>query len=305
MNRTAAAAVLLSLASAPPTLAQAPGAAVRLRSHPEFLVQTSWLASRLGSPRVVVLHVGHTDEKYRAGHVPGALFVPLSAVAVEINGVLNEFPPAAQLAATFRDLGVGNAARIVIYGDDPGLLAARVWTALDLLGQSARASVLDGGLVRWKAERRPVETTVRAPHPLLFASHWQADRVVSAAWVRAHLGDRSVVLVDARPPEQFAGTATDSTSGHLPGAKSLYWMNALVSADDPVLRPAAALHGLWRPTGADRRPARTVVAYCRTGMQASHDFFVARYLGYPDVRLYDGSMSEWTMLNGPVERKAP
>jgi len=305
MIRSAAAAVLLALLPTPRAGAQAPGAAVPLRPHPEFLVQTSWLASRLGSSRVVVLHVGHTDEMYRAGHIPGALFVPLSAVAIEVNGVPNEFPPAAQLAATFRDLGVGNAARIVIYGDDPGLLAARVWVALDLLGQSAGAAILDGGLVRWKAEHRPVETPVRSPHPLLFASRWQAERVVSAAWVRAHLGDPSVVLVDARPPEQYAGAAGDPTSGHVPGAKSVYWMTALVSAADPVLRPAQALReALWRPTGADRRPARTVVTYCQTGMQASYDFFVARYLGYPDVRLYDGSMSEWTMLNGPVERKA-
>jgi len=121
-----------------------------------------------------VLHVGHSDEQYHAGHIPGALFLPLSAVATTVGGVANEFPAPEQLAATFRDLGVGNSARIVIYGDDPGLLAARVWAALDLLGHSAQAAILDGGLTRWTAERRTVETTVRARHPEPFASRWRS-----------------------------------------------------------------------------------------------------------------------------------
>ncbi len=205
------------------------------------------------------------------------------------------------LSTTFRDLGLGNGARIVIYGDDPGLQAARAWVALDLLGQSARAAILDGGLTRWRAEHRAVEVTARMPHPELLASRWRADRVVSAAWVRAHLGDRAVVFVDARSPELYAGTPADPASGHLPGARSLYWMNALVSADDPVLRPASELQALWKSIGAGRRPVATIVTYCHTGMQASQDYFVARYLGFPDVRLYDGSMSEWTTLHYPVE----
>jgi len=284
-------AVLCLAASASNAPAQA------RRPHPEYLVQTSWLAANLQSPRVIVLHVGHTDDRYRAGHIPGALFLPLSAVATTVAGVANEFPPPEQLAATFRDLGVGNAARIVIYGDDPGLFAARVWAALDLLGQSSRASMLDGGLAKWTAEGRTVETAVRSPHPILFKSRWRADGVVSAQWVRSHLGERSVLFVDARSPEQYAGTDSVARSGHLPGAKNVYWTNGLVSENDPVLKPMHALHEeLWKPSGADRPQVRTIVVYCRTGMQASHDYFVARYIGYPDVRLYDGSMSEWASL---------
>jgi thiosulfate/3-mercaptopyruvate sulfurtransferase len=297
-----AAALLVTLSLAPPLRAQ-------VRHHPEYLVEAAWLAAHLGSPQVVVLHVGHTDDKYRAGHVPGALFLPLPAVATTVGGVANEFPAPEQLAATFRNLGVGDSARIVIYGDDPGLFAARAWVALDLLGQSARAAILDGGLVRWTAEHRAVETAARTPHPQPFASHWSADRIVAAAWVREHLGDSTVVFVDARPPEAYAGSDSIARSGHLPGARNLYWMNGLVSADDPVLRPMHDLHEeLWKPAGADRPAVRTLVTYCRTGMQASHDYFVARYIGYPDVRLYDGSMSEWVGLTPatdyPVERSS-
>ncbi len=299
--RTAVAALLLAFRVAHPAPAQTP--------HPEYVVQTAWLAEHLQLPDVVILHVGRSDDRYRAGHIPGALFLPLSAVAATVGGVANEFPAPEQLAATFRDLGIGDSARIVIYGDDPGLFAARTWAALDLLGRSARAAILDGGLARWTAEHRALETTARTPRPQPFASRWSADRLVPAAWVRAHLGDSAVLLVDARPPEQYAGVETDARSGHLPGARNLYWMNNIVSADDPVLRPMRVLHGeLWKSLGADAPPVRTVVTYCRTGLQASYDYFVARYIGYPDVRLYDGSMSEWVSLvpvgDYPVERSS-
>lgn len=294
------AALLLAVVSAPRAPAQT------LRPHPEYVVSTEWLATHLDSPRVVVLHVGHSDDTYRARHIPGALYLPIGAVATTVNGVPNEFPAPEQLAATFRDLGVGDAARIVIYGDDPGLLAARAWVALDLLGLSDRAAILDGGLVRWTAEHRAVETTLRTPRPQAFTARWSGERIVSAAWVRAHLGDSAVLFVDARAPDAYAGD-TSARSGHLPGAVSVYWTNNLVAADDPVLRPMHYLHDeLWKPAGADGPSVRTLVTYCRTGMQASHDYFVARYLGLPDVRLYDGSMTEWLSLvpagDYPVQR---
>lgn len=274
-----------------------------VRHQRNIVVTAEWLGARLGSTSVVVVHVGQTDSLYRIAHIPGARFLPLAAVATTVAGVANEFPAPAQLAATFRDLGVGDSARIVLYGDDPGLYAARAWVRLDLLGHGGRASVLDGGLTRWMAERRPVTAVVPDAVSRPFTVHRQADRIVTAAWVRSHLGDRSVVFEDARPADQWAG-------GHLPGARSLFWLGALVSRDDPVLRPMHYLHEeLWKPSGADEPQVRTIVTYCRTGMQASHAYLVARYVGYPDVRLYDGSLSEWTTLappaSYPVERTGP
>jgi len=315
------AALLAAAAFATPAIAQAPDTGdARVRHHREFLVGTEWLAAHPESPDIVVLHVGRTDAAYRAGHIPGARFLPLSAVATAVGGIPNEFPTPEQLAATFRDLGVGDHARIVIYGDDPGLLAARAWVALDLLGQSSRAALLDGGLTRWAAEHHPIETTVRTATPQPFTPRWQGSKVVTAAWVRAHLGDSVVVFLDARPAEQYAGAEPPcppdrpacgqippERRGHVPGARSLYWMGALVSPDDPVLKPMHFLHEeMWKPTGADGPAVRTLVTYCRSGMQASHAYFVARYIGYPDVRLYDGSFIEWAALTPaadyPVQR---
>ena len=314
------AAAPLALAQTPPT-PQASRSAVP-RSHPEFVVSTDWLAAHLDAPGVVVLHVGRTDAAYRSGHVPGARYVPLSAVATTVNGVPNEFPPREEMAATFRDLGVGNTARIVVYGDDAGLLAARVFVALDLLGHGARAALLDGGHAKWARESRALATASPAVTPRPFAVRWHGDRVVTAEWVRAHLGARAVAFVDARPSEQYGGVEPPcppgqacaqtpvERRGHLPGATSRWWGENLVSRDDPVLKAAEVLRAEWSErTGASRAGVATVVTYCHSGMQASYDYFVARYLGYRDVRLYDGSMAEWTGLTPaaryPVEQAAP
>ncbi len=301
--RHAAFVLLATLALAPAAAAQrADTGEGRIRHHREYVVGTAWLASRLRSAGVVVVEVGPTDASFRQGHIPGARFLPLAAVAASENGLSNEFPPEADLVAAFRALGVGETARIVLYGDDPGRMAARAWVALDLLGQSGRASLLDGGLARWVAERRPVEQGAVAVQPRPFAARLRAEGVVRGAWVRQHLGDPSVLLVDARPADQYSGV---ESPGHIPGARSIYWMNTLVSAEDPVLKPMHALHEeIFKPAGADRPAVRTLVVYCHSGMQASFDYFVARYVGYPDVRLYDGSMDEWMQLGYPVDKAA-
>jgi thiosulfate/3-mercaptopyruvate sulfurtransferase len=315
--------LLAALALAGRVAAQEPDAGdAKVTHNRDILASTEWLASYLTAANVHVIHVGRTDSLYRAGHIPGARFLLLSAVATTVGGLTNEFPAPARLIATFRDLGVGDSGNIVIYGDDPGLLAARAWVALDILGHGTRAAVLDGGLVKWRAENRPVETTVRAATPRPFTGQWRADRIVPASWVRSHLRDSTVAFIDARPADQFNGAEPPcppsqpacpqipaARRGHLPRAGNVYWMNALVSRENPVLRSMHFLHEeLWVPSGADRGPVTTVVAYCRTGMQASHAYFVARYIGYRDVRLYDGSFIEWAGLPAeqyPVEAGHP
>jgi thiosulfate/3-mercaptopyruvate sulfurtransferase len=310
MHRTALTLLAVLALSAPVRAQEADRGDAKVTHNRGIVVGAEWLAARLDSG-VVVVHVGRSDSLFRAGHIPGARFLPLSAVATTVRGVPNEFPPVAQLTASFRGLGIGDGARVVIYGDDPGLLAARAWTALDILGHGGRASVLDGGLARWRAGNRPLETAVRPVPPAPFTARWRADRVVNAAWVRAHLRDSAVAFVDARPADQFSGAVEPpcppapaechqlppARRGHLPRAGNVFWMDQLVPAENSVFRTMHYLHeDLWVPAGADRGPVKTVVVYCRTGMQASHAYLVARYIGYHDVRLYDGSLFEWASL---------
>jgi thiosulfate/3-mercaptopyruvate sulfurtransferase len=299
-------------AGAPEPTMQADTGDAKVRHNRNFLIGADSLAAQMAGGRLVVVHVGRTDSAYLAGHIPGARFLPLSAVATTVNGVPNEFPAVEAMANRFSSLVIRPGQRIVLYGDDPGLLAARAWVALDLMGQGERAALLDGGLAAWRAGGRQVEAgPVAVPAiSIPFEARWQPQKIVDAAWVRSHLGDSTVAFVDARPADQFAGAEPpcppnqasctqipEPRRGHLPGARNLYWMDQLVSRDNPVLKPMHELHhALWEEAGANAAPVTTVVTYCRSGVQASHAYFVARWLGYRDVRLYDGSMSEWAGL---------
>ena len=269
-----------------------------------LLVSTETLARRLNDPRTVIVHVGRDRASYDAGHIPGAQFLPLSSIVAERGGVPNELPPPEQLDAAFEGVGVSDASRVVLYGDLAGLAAARAFFTLDYLGKRD-AALLDGGLEQWRAENRPLETQARAARRGSLTATPRPEIVVDADWVRARLGnDSTVVLVDARPPAEFRGDTPGegvTRPGHIPGAHSMFWRNALVSETDVRLRSPEVLAAAF--TLADAAQNDTVVVYCRTGVQASHAYFVARFLERP-VRMYDASFIDWSRRGDdyPVER---
>jgi thiosulfate/3-mercaptopyruvate sulfurtransferase len=271
-----------------------------------LLVSTERLANRLNDPRTVVIHVGRDRAAYDAGHIPGARFLPLSAIVAERNGVPNELPPVADLEAAFEGVGVSDDSRVVLYGDLNGLLAARAFFTLDYLGKTD-AALLDGGIEQWRKEERAVSTEASSGGTGSLTVRERRDLVVDADWVRARLGnDSTIVLVDARPPAEFTGaTPGDGITrpGHIPGAHNIFWRTALVSDQDTRLRSPEVLHASF--TLADAAFGDTIVAYCRTGVQASHAYYVARYLKRPVV-MYDGSFIDWSRRGEeyPVERAA-
>jgi thiosulfate/3-mercaptopyruvate sulfurtransferase len=260
----------------------------------ELLVTTAQLARRLNDSRTVVVHVGRDRATYDAGHIPGARFLPLSSLVTEVNGVPNELPAPEQLEAAFEGVGVGDGTRVVLYGDLAGLAAARAFFTLDYLGK-IDAALLDGGLEQWRAENRPVETAAPEARQGSLTVRLRTDVLVDADYIAANLGnDSTLVLVDARPPAEYSGeTPGDGITrpGHIPGAHSMFWRTALVSDTDLRLRSPQVLAAAY--TLADAAQRDTVIVYCRTGVQASHAYFVARYLKRP-VRMYDGSFIDWS-----------
>jgi thiosulfate/3-mercaptopyruvate sulfurtransferase len=266
-----------------------------------MLVSPGWLAERLQDPAVVVLHVARDEAEFRAGHIPGARWVPLSSIIVEREGIPNELPETEALLEVFARAGISDHTQVVVYGDLGGLSAARAFFTLDYLGHE-HVSLLDGGLETWKAEGRALATETLAVQPAAFTPRPRPERVVDAHWVFARLGNPNYALIDARPTPQFTGedAAGLERAGHIPGASNLFWRTTFRSDDDPRLLGPAELRRMFAAAGA--APGRTVVAYCRTGMQASHAYFVLRYLGYEAV-MYDGSFVEWSRLDGmPVAR---
>ena len=270
----------------------------------EMIVSTAWLAAHLNDPKVVVLHVARARAHYDEGHISGARFVGWEEITATRDGVPNELAPVADLQKLFARLGVGDETRIVIYGDNSGLAAARAYFTLDYLGHGGRAALLDGGLEKWKAERRAISTDMVEPKPTRFTPRVRArvvtnlDVVRDLSWTVTNVNSPSAVLIDARPVDEYTGTKPGEgvpRGGHIPGAASVFWMQNVVSKENPALRSAVELRRLYREAGV--QDGRTIVTYCRTGGQASHAYFTLKYLGY-DVVMYDGSFFEWSKTEG-------
>jgi thiosulfate/3-mercaptopyruvate sulfurtransferase len=300
INCLIAVSIICLLAPQPSTIRAQPKQAAGLKVRSEMLVSTDWLAKHINDRDVFVIHVAADRKHYDDGHLPGARFLSSKEILTTRNGVANELPAVADLRKAFEQLGVGDTGRIVIYGENSGLLAARVYFTLDYLGHGDRAALLDGGIEKWKAEKLMVETQpvktepdkfTPRPRPQLIAG---LDAVRDLSWVAANVADASVAIVDARPEEQYIGNQTQR-SGHIPGAASVYWLNHLVSRENPAMKPLSELSKLYEAAGL--KAVQKVVTYCNTGMQASHAYFTLKYLGY-DVMMYDGSFSEWSKAEG-------
>ncbi|HEY1527341.1 MAG TPA: sulfurtransferase [Candidatus Angelobacter sp.] len=274
--------------------------------RPEMLVSTGWLSENLSEPDVIVLCIDSTPEFYNKGHIPGARQIKLEDIAVTRDGIPNELPPVETLQHVFETAGVSNSSRVVLYGERFNLLAARAYFTLDYLGVAARVALLDGGLEKWTAERRLLSTEIAQAKAATLAISPRPEILVDTKTMRelSQKKPGSVTLVDARPLKEFTGEQRSedvAKAGHIPGAKGLYWMDMLVSRQNPVLKSETELRRMYSALNA--RADQPLVTYCRTGMQSSFDYFVAKYLGY-EPSMYDASFFEWSKKDLPAETSA-
>lgn len=286
-----ATALLAGLALAPPAAAQQPRA--------DVVVSVDWLAEHRDDPDLVLLHVGPEDA-YAAEHIPGAHYVSLEAISVPEDheagaGLSLQMPAPETLAGTLEGWGIRDDSRIVVYPATDWVSAAtRVLMTLDWIGLGDRASLLDGGMQRWKAAGHPVTDEVTRPARGSVTPRVRDDLIVTAEWVFEHLEDDAVRIVDARAPVHYDGIQPTYLhrqpvrKGHIPGAVNIPF-NTLWD-DQLRLKSEAELRAIFTEAGVE--PGRTVVGYCHLGQFATAMLLGARALGY-DVRLYDGSFQEW------------
>jgi thiosulfate/3-mercaptopyruvate sulfurtransferase len=269
---------------------------------PGMLVSTEWLAANLDRTDVVVVQIESRQQRFEEAHIAGARFLLANEIVVDgERDVGVEMPPVDSIVRVLERAGIGNDTHVVIASH--GILnSARLWVTLDYIGHGGHASLLDGGMQKWRAENRPVQTgSAEAGAPGRLTARPRADMLVDADWIHARLEDPGVALVDARPDDEYTGADGGmggmTHAGHIPGARQLFFERLLVSNDRPMLRPEAELRAMFEEGGADG--SRTVVTYCMVGARASLTYFTARMLGY-DVRFYDGSWHDWGTLDLPV-----
>src|SRR5881394_1623499 len=222
----------------------------QLKVRESMIVSTEWLAKHLHDDGLVLLHVGDKKE-YDAAHLPGAQYVQMSDLSTPRGqGLTLELPPVEQLKATFEKFGVTDKSRIVVYfGKDLVTPTSRVYFTLDYLGFGERASILDGGLPAWVAEKRATTAEVTAPKPGSFTPHPNAKLVVDAAWVSGNINKPGVAILDARDAKFYTGESAGSMprAGHIPSAKSIPF-GTLVE-DSNKFKSPDALRALFNTAG--------------------------------------------------------
>lgn len=275
----------------------------------EMLISTTKLASTMKKLNPVILYVGRDRTNFDKGHISGSRFVAWSEITTTRDGIPNNLPPVEELQKLFTRLGIGNSGQIIIYGEVSGLFAARAYFTLDYLGHGNRVALLDGGLEKWTSEKRPTVTDEAKYDAKDFTPRIQPQTLITIdpmrdfSWLAVNQTNPTVALIDARPPKQYSGEEPGDgvkRGGHIPGAKNVFWMENIVSEDNPVMRSIKDLKKLYEDSGV--KSENKVVSYCRTGGQASHTYFTLKYLGY-NVAMYDGSFFEWSNLsNTKVEK---
>ncbi|PKP91121.1 MAG: 3-mercaptopyruvate sulfurtransferase [Alphaproteobacteria bacterium HGW-Alphaproteobacteria-16] len=264
----------------------------------DSLISTDWLADHLHDAELRILDATwflpdagkDAQAAFAAAHIPGAVFFDINAVADRDRALPTMLPPADQFAAQLGALGVGDGDRIVLYDDAPHHTSARAWWMLRSFG--VEAAILDGGLAKWRAEGRPVESGVSTPSPRTVTVKPNPALIRSREQVMANLVSHAEQVADARSPARFTGQEVETrpglASGHIPGSANLPY-SSFFNPDGTWKHPAT-LRLIFEDEGVEVE--RPVIATCGSGISAAVIVFALHLLGHP-AALYDGSWVEW------------
>ncbi|MFB0936148.1 MAG: sulfurtransferase [Propionivibrio sp.] len=263
------------------------------------LISCDELAQHLDDPawrifdcRHMLSDVGYGEKAYAEGHLPGAVFMHLDR---DLSGPMNgrngrhPLPDAKLLAGKMGAAGVGRQTQVVVYDDDGGMYAVRLWWLLRWMGHD-NVAVLDGSIRQWTSQGLPLTTEEPNYAPADFELELR-DWVVTSDQVEANLKTNDFCLIDARGPDRFRGEneTMDPVGGHVPDARNRFFRDNL---DAGLFRPAAELRQEFLGVLAGAEPSQ-VVMYCGSGVTACHNLLAMEIAGLPGARLYAGSWSEW------------
>jgi len=265
------------------------------------LVSTDWLAAHLDDPHVKVVDATFKMpgvlplpvDDYLAAHIPGAVFFDVDAVSDHASSLPHMFPDAEGFAKSVGALGIGNADTVVIYDAGGWVAGPRAWWMFLAFGHR-NVRILDGGLQKWRAEGRPVESGAASPQPAGYAATFDPAFVRSKTQVLANLDSGAEQLIDARQTPRFEGSVPEPRpglrAGHIPGSRSLPYAG-LFDAATGTMKPLDELRQAFADAGLDLK--RPVVTTCGSGVSAAVLTLALYRLGVRGSALYDGSWSEW------------
>jgi thiosulfate/3-mercaptopyruvate sulfurtransferase len=265
----------------------------------DFFVSTAWLAEHLGAPDVAVVDGTFflPDEKrdakaeYLDGHIPGAVFFDIDAIADHTTNLPHMLPHSSSFAEAMEKLGLGDGMRFVVYDASNLVGGARVWWTLRVFG-ARDVKILAGGLPRWRADERPLEQGLVRRMPRPFTVDFDRASVACAEKVKRASENGSAQILDARAAARFRGMAAEPRpglrSGHIPGSLNLPWRAVVQSGE---IKPKNEVKTLMAQAGVDVE--RPVITTCGSGVTAATLLLALSSIGKSDVALYDGSWAEW------------
>ncbi len=252
----------------------------------ELLADAEWLKQNLNDPNLRILDVRASDPRlpvgYRMGHIPGALGLdPTRAFFIFENGAPDLASPK-QIAQALGQRGISDDSPIVVYDEWTGQLATLTFWVLRYVGHK-NVQILHGGWAKWRASGGP--TTRDVPHvaPVEYRPNTNRDARATAEWIMENSARPNVLLLDVRTPDEY-------NMGHIPNAVNLSYDTSL-DLRTQTFKDADVLRAQLQAAGVT--PDKEIVTYCASGSRSSHMFVALQLLGYPHVRNYDGSMTDW------------
>lgn len=278
-------------------------------ARPDVLVSTEWVAQRLNDSGARIIESNEDPLLYASGHIPGAVQVDWTH---DLNDALRrDYLNKRGFENLMARIGVTRETMVIFYGDKNNWWATYAFWVFQLFGH-ANAKIMDGGRAKWEREGRPLTREIPQYEPTQYTAPERDDTEIRAFrdQVLAH-SNAGKAMIDVRSAAEYTGERMHMPDypnegalrgGHIPGAKNVPWSKA-VNPEDGTFRPADELRGLYEQEQG-MSPDKEVITYCRIGERSSHTWFVLKYLlGYPNVRNYDGSWTEWGNLVGvPIER---
>ncbi len=276
-------------------------------AHPEALVSTDWLAEHLNDPNVRIVESNEDPLLYDTGHIPGAIKIDWTT---DLNDpVKRDYLDSARFSELLSSKGIANDSFVVFYGDKNNWWATYAFWVFQLFGHT-KAAILNGGRKKWIDEGRELTREVPSYPRTDYKAPPRDDNTIRAFRdeVLRHVQSNGT-LVDVRSPAEYTGERLHMPEypnegalrgGHIPGAKNIPWAQAV--KEDGTFKSREELEALYGSKGIT--PDKDIIAYCRIGERSSHTWFVLTYLlGYPHVKNYDGSWTEWGNSVGlPIEK---
>jgi thiosulfate/3-mercaptopyruvate sulfurtransferase len=267
------------------------------------------VAQHLSDESIRLVEVDVDTTAYESGHIPGAIGFNWQTQLQ--HRVRRDIITREEFEQLLSESGISNDHMVILYGDNNNWFAAYAFWLFSIYGHE-KLYLMDGGRKKWVSEGRPLTTEVpQYPHTQYRAKEPNVSLRAYSAQIMQAINNPQVALVDVRSPQEFTGeviappgmTETAQRGGHIPGAVNIPWAQAV--NEDGTFKTVDELRALYASKGVT--PDKEVIAYCRIGERSSHTWFVLRHLlGYPHVRNYDGSWTEWGNLVGaPIERDQP